>query len=194
MTAKGFSQIRSSLRNAVSFSLAFPVVVIVLVAVGIAIAAMRENVRFAHATDQVIGLVASVRDFSAHEKTFAIQSGEDVLATLARNGLIAAPINVGPPVTLANPWRGAVRAFVAEPYLIRLETNLPAHECQRLAIFFARSSGAVGLQVMEAHEGVDGGWRRFYDAVHGTNLTEKQVEAACGHGPQSTLAMGFRLK
>ncbi len=176
-------------------TVALLVAIIIAAAIGVAGASMLENMRFARATDQIIALVAPARDLAAHDKNFAAQPGEDLLASLARARAVPNIVTTSQPAVMANAWQGSVHASVASSGVMRIESDVPAHDCRRLALFLAKNGGDSGLQLMEARQESAAQWQRLYDNTLPTAVNESQVQAACGQAPQQvTLAMAFRLR
>jgi hypothetical protein len=172
----------------------FPTAVVILAAIGTSGAAIIENIRFARATDQILRLVATTHDVALTDKNFASQPNEDLLGELVHGGLISGAI-AGRPVTLHNPWNGTVTSMAMAPSVMRIETNMPARDCRRLALFFVKNGTDLGLNFMETHEDAGKTWHRFYDRASGLLAPSNQpVEAACGTAPQVTLALAFLLR
>ncbi len=184
----------SSSGNIISALVATPLAIVVLLAIWLAAASVTENMRFARATDQILGLIVVMRDHAVRDKNFATQPGEDALMVVGRAALVADVALNGTTAILANPWQGDLRAVTFGPSVVRLETEVPVRDCRRLALFFVKEAETLGFQAMEAREGMVGAWRRFFDGSQIPTLDSRPIEAACGRMPQTTLALVFRLR
>lgn len=171
--------------------IALPVTAVLAAAIWLAASAAYENVRFAQTAEQLLSLVALARDSASKDPNFGRQPGENLIASLIRRGQLAAPGD-GAQQTLTNDWQGEVRAETSQPFLMRLETELPARDCRRLALFLSNDLKALALQKMEAREG-NGFWRLFYDVDGGQGFSQPAAAVACGQGEQVTLALTLRL-
>jgi hypothetical protein len=171
--------------------LAAAVAVAVLVAVWLALAAAYENVRFARATDQVLGLVAAARDQAGRDPSFGLRTGEDLLVRLARAGQPLPGTLDG--AALRNTWGGQVTATALPASLMRLEMQLPVYNCRRLALFISQDAQDLGVQRMEA-QGAGTAWKSFHDAAEGGQADSLSINAACGPASWATLALVFRLR
>ncbi|MFY9288871.1 MAG: hypothetical protein WAO98_10270 [Alphaproteobacteria bacterium] len=184
---------RSHFQRYLSFSavtdaaIIIPVVAIIIMATVITAASVLENIRFARATDQILSLVGTARDYTVHEKNFGLEVNEDLIASLIRNGQL-------PQIPIINPWKEEVKARITSPSVMRLEITVPVHECRRLAFFFLKDAVALRLKLMEAREGNSGVLRRFYDSSLPVLADPKPVEAGCGETPQATLLLSFNLR
>ncbi|HEU0117111.1 MAG TPA: hypothetical protein VFR09_00635 [Alphaproteobacteria bacterium] len=193
MTASSPS--RSNLgRDILGWIISAPVIAIIAAAIWIAASSVVENMHFARATQQIIGVLAAAHDYAGREKNYTMQSGEDLVASLARIGTLTDIAKDPPPAHFFNPWSGAVQAVAAGPTTMRLETEVPVRDCRRLALFFAKEARSLGLQIMEARSGEGGVWRRFLNEEQDTIVDARPIEAACGDEPEARLALVFRLK
>ncbi len=175
------------------FVFVLPVLSVILFALWLAAAAAVENVRFAQTTSQLLSIISMLRDDAAKEPAFGLQPGEDMVATLIRRGQIVGSGN-DPQTWLLNSWRGAIRVTITQPTMARLETDLPAADCRRMALFFGRARRDAGLQRMEAR-GSSGNWRALYDNTAADADPEvRAIDAACGQEPQASLALLLRLR
>lgn len=177
-------------RKSVRFLILVPVGVIVIGAVAVAGLAMVENIRFARATEQVLGVATMAHNLAITDRNFAAQAGEDLVRALARVGYVRG-VTDGQPSTLTNPWLKPIRLTAMLPSIMRLETDLPTRDCRRLAMFFIKNSGAARVRVLEARAG--NLWKRFYDSLK-PPPDEKAVDAACGRADEATLAVVFVLQ
>lgn len=167
--------------------LVVPLALVIVFAMYLAVASVFENIRFGRSADQIVEIVSTSRNYAAREKAFASYEGEDILASLSNAGLVSVN-SVSSPMTLVNSWNGKVTALAAHPSIIRIETIVPARNCRRLAIFFAKDVRALDVQLMEARQDGQFLWRRFYDRQTSRAPREEDVEAACSQGNDVSLA------
>lgn len=156
--------------------------------------AILENVHFARGTDQILQLVTAAHSLAARDKNFAMQPNEDILDDLIRTGLITGNADTKP-VTFLNPWQGTIRSLSSQPSLIRIESNLPAHDCRRLAMFLIKNGKDLGLVGVEARSDGDQTWKNFYDVADSSSaLNNQTIEDACQQAPLVTVAFIFNLR
>ncbi|MDX2028394.1 MAG: hypothetical protein SFW62_07140 [Alphaproteobacteria bacterium] len=172
------------------FVVLVPVAAIILGALVIAGTAMLENVRFARATEQILGLTAIAHDFAKRDRNFATQPGEDLLKSLSNAGRVQGVID-GKPALLANPWRMPVKMSAMLASVMRLETTVPTRDCRRLAMFLVKNGVALDVRALEAHSN-NTTWQRFYDRTKDV-VDEKAIDAACGRSDEAVLAVVFFL-
>jgi hypothetical protein len=163
------------------------VAVIVLGAFAMSGAAIFENLRFVRAADQILELVSMVRSMASQEKGFAQNPGEDIWSDLIGAGQIEQS------ASHLNPWQGWVRAVTVTNMAMRIESDLPTHDCSRLALYFlGRQPAELGLLRIEAQSTVDTGWFVIYPLA---GVTYSYVaDSACGHAPYARLALVFRVR
>lgn len=177
---------RQSLARAGYLLITIPIGLVILIAVWLTAAAAYENVKFAHATDQLIFLIETARHDAATDTNFGRGTGEDLIDDLIRRSQLP-----GPP---ANSWNGQLRAQVPILPFMRIETDVPVHACRRLANFFGKDAGALELQKLEARQ-EKGEWLAIYDANDNKRgLDYRLVNAACGGGSYATIALTLRLR
>jgi hypothetical protein len=165
---------------------AIPVAAIVLGALAMSIAAVIENVHFINATNQILGVVGSVRTIAAGQASFAQTPGEDVWADLERLGQIAATS------THPNPWHGDVQIKTVSNAAMRIESVLPTHDCRRMAIYFLEHQPTdLGLISMDAQSVNNRDWMAIYPAV---TLPVRVADLACGRMPYARLALTFTIR
>jgi hypothetical protein len=160
----------------------------ILVALWLAAAAIYENVRFADTSGQLLSLIATAQDMAAKDSDFDKRAGEDLLADLRRLAQIQ-DNGSGP----KNAWHQAIHLTAPAPSITRLETDVPAPACRRLALFFGKDAHDLKLQAMEAR-GENGVWRRFFDGAAGSTPNYAMIDAACGSTGYTTLALILALR
>ncbi|MDE2030029.1 MAG: hypothetical protein KGI97_05625 [Alphaproteobacteria bacterium] len=167
-----------------------PVVAIIVAALALSGLAAVENWRFMRAADQVLQFVGMVRQNAAVQKGFAVTPGEDVWAALQGLGQII------PPAARLNPWQGGLRAAVVNSRVIRIETDLPTHDCRRLALYFIkREPQETGLLAAEAESGGPGAaWSRFYPSSVSPDEVADAAARACGREADAHLALFFQIR
>ena len=173
---------------------AIPVALIVLGALALSVAAVVEELRFIRAADRTLELVSTVRTVAAGQKGFAPTAGEDVWADLEHIGQIF------PDPGHPNPWGGEVRMTTAAMNVVgtmamRIESDVPRHDCRRLALYFlGRQPADLGLLAIEAQPATDSKrWGAIYPLPAGYKSADL-VEAACGQSSYSRLALTFRIR
>lgn len=170
--------------------LAFPLIIIIAVAIYLAVTSVFENIRFGRAADQIVDIVSSARNYAAREQNFASHEGEDIISDLTNAGLVSGN-TVSTPASLTNAWNGRVTVVASSPSVIRIETAVPARDCRRLAMFFAKDIHTMEVQIMEARQDGQNLWRRFYDRDVNQGIPrEEDVEAACA---QNEVSLAFVL-
>jgi len=178
----------SSRNNKISLHniVAVPVAFIVLGAFAMSIAAVMENVHFINATNQIFSLVSTVRMTTSDQKTFIEMPGEDVWADLER----AARIPADTPRT--NPWHGNIRILSLSDKAMRIESDLPTHDCRRLVEYFLSHQPAdLGLLAIEAQSLNNSTWLRLYPLQTAHNY---MTNTACGTSPYARLALIFTIR
>jgi hypothetical protein len=168
------------------------IALIVVISLWITAAAVVENIRFAQATDQILHLIATARDFASTNKNFAAQPGQDLLKELVRAGNGEGVID-GQPAMLKNSWNGYVTATASAPSTMRVETDIASRDCRRMALFFLKNGRDLGLNMMEANQDTPPLWRQFFNQKGMSSSGNQSVEVACGESSHVTLALGFLL-
>jgi hypothetical protein len=165
---------------------ACPVVLIIAGAFTLSATAVIEELRFVNASDQIMDLVDSVHFISAQQSGFAQTPGEDVWNDLAKAGQLVMPDS------RINPWRGDMRAVTVPVGAMRIENDLPTHECRRLARYFMEHRPS-GLLAIEAQSVETSSWAPIYP-VTGTANPDWLVGTACGTAKYARLAVILRVK
>jgi len=165
---------------------AIPVFVIVLAAFALSVSAVKENIRFITATNQILNLAGTVRAVAAGQKGFAQNPGEDIWADLEHMGQIAST------TSHLNPWQGDVRMMSVSDNAMRIESDMPTHDCRRLALYFmGRQPGDLGLLSLEVESFAAHEWMVLYPTPP---IHNHLVEAACGAAPYARLAVVFKIR
>ncbi|MDR3450137.1 MAG: hypothetical protein P4M15_10400 [Alphaproteobacteria bacterium] len=170
--------------------IALPVALVVIGALVLSGAAVMENLRFMHATEQTFRFVDLARSQAAIQKDFAANANEDIFADLQHFGQIV------PPTSYVNPWGGQIRATTLSNMLMRFESDVPTHDCRRLALdFIGRNPVGLGLLAIEAQPVVQGGaWSGIYASPQPAGHPGGIVRMACGNAPYARLALIFRMR
>jgi hypothetical protein len=165
---------------------AIPVAFIVLGAFALSIAAVIENLHFINATNQILSIVSTVRSLTAGQSSFAQTPGEDIWAALEHSGqIISSPSH-------PNPWHGEMRIITISNSAMRIESDLPTHDCRRLALYFLQHQPTdLGLVTIEAQSFTDALWTPIYP---GLTADEHITQQACGKPPYSRLALIFKIR
>jgi hypothetical protein len=170
-----------------------PLVLVIIGALILAAQGTYENMRFAQATQQLLGLVSIAHDAAVRQSDFATQQGQDVLAALSHAGQITTVDDNGT-AKIINPWQGAVHGSVAAPSVLRVDMDVPVRDCRRLALFFAGATADLNLAGMQAQTEPGSGWTVFYKETDLASPGADAIEAACGQKARVTLALDFRLR
>ncbi|MDE1900454.1 MAG: hypothetical protein KGI37_02275 [Alphaproteobacteria bacterium] len=159
---------------------------IIVASLTLSVMAYIENQRFLHSANQIMQIVNMARTAARNQQGFAQTPGTDALAALRQTGQIL-------PSTI-NDWDGMIRATVTADGQLRMETDLPPHECRRLGLYFISvPPSGLGLTQIEARRGGAPGWTAIYPLAPNTDEDlETAVETACGNG-LSQLALIFRF-
>jgi hypothetical protein len=180
------SGLMPNLAKAGYFMFAVPVGLAIFLAVWLTAAAAYENVKFARCTDQMYSLIEMARGEASKEAGFGGGTGEDLVDDLVRRGQLPAP-----PV---NDWSGALRAQVPVPPFMRIEADVPAAACRRLALEFGKDANPADPIKMEARE-ENGKWTAIYDSsAYRKGLDYRLATAACGEGSYATFALTIALR
>jgi hypothetical protein len=178
--------------------LAFELLVMAAIAAALWLSgsAAYENVHFVHTTGTILNLVSIAREDAEKDPSFGLVVGSDLIGELQSRGQL--PGQQGgtaqPAAMPYNAWNGPIRASFTSNTVMRFETDLPTHDCRRLALFFGKDAADLSLLSMEARE-LNGPWRKFYDqatSVQAPNFSS--ADAACGFGEKATLALNLRLR
>jgi|GEM_PF-2748010 hypothetical protein len=167
---------------------ATPVILIIVGALALCVASALENLRFVKATSQILGFAGTLRSFADEQKTRLFNTGEDLWADMVQSGQILA----SNPHT--NPWGGDIRATALDNTAMRIENDLPAQDCRRMALsFLARQPEELGLLSVEAMSDQDTVWSPIYPApANGQQALSADI--ACGNTHFSRLALVFRIR
>lgn len=172
-----------------------PILFVIGLALMLAVASILENVRFRQSVDQLLNIVDISRHYAAQEKSFATHPNEDLLGTLLLAGMMSISdggmsVNASTsPATLTNPWQRKITVSSPQPSMMRIETSVPDHVCQRLALFLSKDAKGMGVLLMEARSGDQGIWRHFFDISRPVRPREADLDAACDLGNNMTLAV-----
>lgn len=190
-----FKKILAIVQRWLSALLVVPVACLIVFGIWAAVSAALENIRFAQATDQVLQLVATARDYAAHTPVFATQLDDDVLGALNHAAIINVMDGVDHRKKLENVWGGNILATVVEPSVMRVEGDMPTHDCRRMALFLINDAKDLQLEVMEARGLGQKTWQRFYDGRSDVGpASSRGIDSACGGASFAVLALVFRLR
>jgi hypothetical protein len=171
-----------------------PTAAIILFTAWISGSAIIENLRFAKATGQILRVLEIARSYATSDKNFALTPGQDILNDLSHAGLLTGVVE-GTPATMTNPWKQSFTVYASAPSMMRIEAHMPPQACRRLALFFLRDFGDLGLKIMETREAQSETWRHFMDRTNGQILPSNViVEAVCGDGTDIVLAVVITLR
>ena len=165
--------------------IAAPVVVVIAAALWLSTTAAYENVKFGRGTEQILSLIAIMRDDASIAPNFGATPNEDLIDDLMRLGQYTArPDNV---------WDAGLRATAPTTALMRIETDIPGRACRRLALYFAKEADNIALQKMESLE-PNGSWRAFFSNPSDRSLNFAAADSACGKSERMTLALTLKLR
>ncbi|MDR3425664.1 MAG: hypothetical protein P4M13_11435 [Alphaproteobacteria bacterium] len=149
--------------------------------------AVIENVRFTRAAGQILWLVGSVRTAAIEQKNLTFAAGDDIWTDLIRAGQIDSL------TSQINPWNGMVRAVATADGAMRVESDLPPHDCRRLILYFLRRQPAeLGLLSIEAQAATDIAWTAVYPPP--PTQQDDGTQQACGNAENARLALVFRIR
>jgi hypothetical protein len=167
--------------------IAVPVAVAILGAFILSALAFVENLRFFRSTNQILGLVDTVRTIADQQKSMIFTPGDDIWEDLIRFGQIPSTVR------RTNSWTGFVNAFVTAALTMRIESQMPAHDCRRMATYFlSRQLPQLGILAIEGQNLGDKSWISIYPPP--ANVAGDLLGMACGGGAESRLALVFRIK
>jgi len=171
----------------------------ILVGLWLAVAAGRENILLAQATDQILGIVDVARD----QATPSGASGEAATRNLTERLASLNIMRVGPADGdgqrgMANPWGESLMLFVApERQTVRIETRVKPHTCRRLLQFYGHDPAALGVQDFAVRDGAlsaSAVWRSFYGTTPPKPLDATAIARGCGQDAWVFLALTFGLR
>jgi hypothetical protein len=170
----------------------------IVISLWLVFSAARENLRFAHATDQILGAVSSARDVRMDASTSPERATADLFEQLARFEKMHVVSN--DPAGrrfMINPWGGHVSVAVQpSTKLVGFETDISPSACRRLVDFFAKTS--LEINRVETHDDSlpDAVWRPVYAVQPGGKvgrLNPAFITAGCGVGTSVVLRLVFSL-
>jgi hypothetical protein len=162
------------------------VLLIVIGSGALSVAAVLENYWFINAANQILTLVGNARTMAANQKNFAQSPGDDIWADLHHMG------QVSDDSARMNPWKGMIDAHVVAPNVMRIESDLPAHDCRRMALYFmAKISSDLGLVSIEAEQYGNPHWTQIFPLQPGQ---PHAIETACGTIDNARLALVVRIR
>ncbi|WP_301100322.1 hypothetical protein [Propionivibrio sp.] len=171
----------------------------ILVGLWLAVAAGRENILLAQATDQILGIVDVARD----QKTPTDAGGETATKILVDRLVGLNIVRVSPSSGdiqrgMSNPWGESLRLFVApERQTVRIETRVKPHTCRRLLQFYGHDPAALGVQDFAVRDGAlaaSAVWLSFYGTMPPKPLDATAIARGCGQDAWVFLALTFGLR
>lgn len=178
---------REDIRSIFNIIITIFIIGIVLAAFILSGAAVFENMRFEKATDQILEPVGLMRSIIAQQPTFAQNQGDDIWTTLARLGRLPAA------ATHPNPWGSELRAMAVDNGTIRIESDLPTHDCRRMALYFMNQAQGFGLTIMEAQAFGSVVWEPIYP-VPVIEAHKDITDIACGNTAAARLGIVFKVR
>jgi hypothetical protein len=178
----------SRIKNPLLFVLvAIPLVLVILGSLALSVKAVFEDMRVVDATSQILQLVGWAHSAVTQQPVIAFSVGEDIWDGLIHAGLISSSTG------RTNAWNGTVRATALSDSVMRIESELPAYSCRRMALdFMGRHPSELGLFLIEAQSASDKTWTAIYP--HPAKTREDPTVLACGKEKDSRLAMVFKIK
>ncbi len=170
----------------------------IVIGLWLAVSAARENLRFAHATDQILATVASARDMrSVSNPERAADVLLERLSHSEKMNVVSAPDSSH---FMVNPWGGRL-AVALPPSLqtLAIDSWLSSASCRRLIDFFGKDAVSLGIVRVEVRDddSVDPAGRLIYaapsDGAPG-KVNPELVKAGCGNAPLVVLSLAFRLR
>ena len=160
---------------------------IVLAAFALSGAAALENLRFIRATDQILEPVGLLRSIIAQQPSYSQNPEEDVWADLARIGRVPSA------TTHPNPWGSDVRVFAITNAAVRVESDLPTHDCRRMALYFLNQAQGFGIIAIEAQPFGRVVWSAIYP-LPANMPRDRLTDIACGNAAAARLALVFKVR
>ena len=174
-------------KTILSSSITTLVVVVVLGSFALSGAAVVENLRFVKATSQILEPVGLVRTIIAQQPGFIQKPGENIWDDLARVEQIPSGSDH------VNPWGSDVHVVAATNVAIRIESDLPTHDCRRMALYFINQAQGFRLLAVEAQPFEQVLWSPIYPMPENT-LRDSVVDVACGKAHAARLALVFKVR
>ena len=183
--------------------LAAPVVMAaILAALWLAVMAAHENVRFARATDQVLGVIAIARNTATNPAATQESATADLLERLSHfESMRVRPAENGTQrPSLINSWGRRMEVeMLPFSHQLRVQTSLSPAACRRMILFYAKDAPPLGVQRVEVNdEGLlQTSGRMLYggpDDIARSKLDLSAVNAGCGESEQVALILTIRLQ
>jgi hypothetical protein len=158
----------------------------ILGALGVSIASVLENLRFSEATSEILWFARTVRSFANAQQTLSFAPGQDVWDSMVQAKQISASTRKH------NPWNGEFGAVAIPNAMMRVETtNIPTHDCRRLALYFSQSKVPEFLIAIDIQSDQDPAWYAVYPPPLADQVST--VEATCGTGRTAQMDFVFKI-
>jgi hypothetical protein len=170
------------------------VIGLILLGLFISVTAVAEKVRMSHGYTAILDIVDKGRHAAQTDKQLGLGNKQDLLMVLERLGQITTAGEADGIKVLHNPWGGALVALAMPDNVIRIESIVPTHVCQRFISFlFDQDPHALGLRAIEV-KSFQGSWRQTYSEGMQGRLTDRDIAINCGDTEQADVALVFTLR
>ncbi len=182
--------------------LATPLVICgIALALWIALSAAYENIRFARATDQMLAILAIVREAVIDPAVTPERATNGLYERLSHlDGMNVVPPTPTSKAYMINPWNGRMTLDVnPASKQIALNTWVPPAVCRRHVQFLGKEAALLGIRWIEVMEdGPLGATGRLIYQFQGDGKTGKigqnAVLVGCGRQEQVILKLIFALR
>lgn len=167
----------------------------------LAVSAARENIKFARATDQILGAVATALEMETESAVSPERATSALLERLVRFEKMQ--VVLGPQASqryMINPWGGRLNVAVhPSPGIIAFETSISTTACRRMIEFFAKDAASLRISRIDVRdeELEDSPARLLYSSQQteaAEKLTPAFIRAGCGEGENVVLGLTFGLR
>ncbi len=169
------------------------VVGVILAGLWISATAIIEKVRLANGLRQIIDVVSVAREAAAFDSALGASGREDMMLALQKLGRFTPDGEIDGVKTARNPWGGILTALALPGGIMRVQTIVPTHACQRVIDVFGQNPQALGLRQIEV-KGWQESWRQVYVEGSRGKVSEEEIAAGCSNTVQANVALTFSLR
>lgn len=173
----------------------------IVAALWLAFMAGAENIRFVHATDQVLRIVAVARDNAAlypwlDEKQATVSLIDRLSRTDSENVRLTGDQSLP---QLFNPWNGRVDTnFAVAEKKVRVQTVVSPTICRRMIRFYGKDAASLGITAIDVQDEAPAAVKRVLYDVADKNarkgILPEAINTGCGQSGTVRLQLTFRLR
>lgn len=162
----------------------------------VAVIDIRENVRLAKLSDQILGTVSFARDMGIATTTDADRATQALIQSVTQMRQLEPIVKDKKMIGMPNAWDAPayVRVFPASQQL-GIETQIPYTACRRFLKLYAKQVAPLGIMVISARDVSAGvGVRQIRGVDGSTPLSDAEIKSGCGNAEAVALGLVFRLQ